>query len=62
MREIAAVHLDTEEAEGAVRPAAEVVDAADLGDLDAEFLIGGAEDHQLAWYAAQELPFVLELL
>lgn len=62
MRTIAAVHLDTVDAEGAVRPAAEAVDAADLGDMDAEFLLGDAEDHELAWYAPQELPFVLELL
>lgn len=62
MRTVAAVHLDTEEAQAAVRPAADAVDAADLGDMDAEFLLGDAEDHELAWYAPQELPFALELL
>ena len=50
------------DAEDAVRAAAEVVDAADLGDSDAEFVLGGAEDHELAWYAVQELPFLLDLL
>ncbi|MEU4801853.1 hypothetical protein [Actinosynnema sp. NPDC023587] len=59
---IAAVHLDTSDAEDAVREAVDVVDAADLGDPDAEFALGEAEDHELAWYAAQELPFVLELM
>ncbi|QWF82257.1 DUF6912 family protein [Amycolatopsis sp. CA-230715] len=59
---IAAVHVDTEEAEDAVRAAAAVIDAADLGDEDAEFALGDAEDHELAWYAPQELPFLLELL
>lgn len=59
---VAAVHLDTEDAEPAVRAAADVIDAADLGDLDAEFTLGDAEDHELAWYAAEELPFLLELL
>ena len=59
---VAAVHLDTEEAEDAVRAAAAVVDAADLGDPDAEFTLGDAEDHELSWYATQELPFLLELL
>jgi hypothetical protein len=39
-----------------------VVDAADLGDPDAEFTVGSAEDHALAWYAPQELPFLLELM
>ncbi|MFD7654389.1 DUF6912 family protein [Actinosynnema sp. NPDC059797] len=60
--QVAAVHLDTGEAEDDVRAAAEVIDAADLGDPDAEFALGGAEDHELAWYAPQELPFVLELM
>ena len=59
---VAAVHLDTEEAEPAVRAAAEVIDAADMGDPDAEFTLGDAEDHELAWYATEELPFLLELL
>ena len=59
---VAAVHLDTEEAEDAVRAAAAVIDAADLGDPDAEFTLGDAEDHELSWYATQELPFLLELL
>jgi hypothetical protein len=60
--EVAAVHVDAEEAEEAVRGAAAVIDAADLGDLDAEFTLGEAEDHELAWYALQELPFLLDLL
>ncbi|HEY8372193.1 MAG TPA: hypothetical protein VIL00_05570 [Pseudonocardiaceae bacterium] len=59
---VAAVHVDTADAEDAVRAAARVVDAADLGDDDAEFAVGSAEDHELAWYAPQELPFLLELM
>ncbi|WP_104478231.1 hypothetical protein V5P93_006519 [Actinokineospora auranticolor] len=62
LKVVAAIHLDTEEAQDAVRDAVAAVDAADLGDPDAEFVLGEAEDHELAWYAAQELPFVLELL
>jgi hypothetical protein len=58
---IAAVHVDTEEAEYAVRQAAAAVDAADMGDLDAEFLIGEAEDHELAWYDPSEIAFLVEL-
>ncbi|GAA4620029.1 hypothetical protein GCM10023108_55880 [Saccharopolyspora hordei] len=61
-KQIAAVHVDAEEAEDAVRAAAEVIDAADLGDPDAEFALGDAEDHELAWYAPQEVPFLLELM
>jgi hypothetical protein len=59
---VAAVHMDTPEAEPAVRTAVAVIDAADLGDPDAEFALGDAEDHELSWYAPQELPFLLELL
>ncbi|MBM7770023.1 hypothetical protein JOD54_000227 [Actinokineospora baliensis] len=62
MKVVASVHLDTEEAVVAVRAAVAAVDAADMGDPDAEFVLGDAEDHELAWYAPQELPFLLELL
>ena len=58
---IAAVHVDAADAEFAVRQAAGAIDAADLGDLDAEFLIGEAEDHELAWYDPSEVAFLVEL-
>jgi hypothetical protein len=61
MRRLASVHLDLAEAADAVRAAAAVIDAADLGDEDAELAVGDAEDHELAWYGVQELPFVLDL-
>jgi hypothetical protein len=61
-KQIASVHVDLAEAEPAVAKAVDVIDAADIGDEDAEFVLGDAEDHQLAWYAPQELPFLLELL
>ncbi|MFE3290602.1 DUF6912 family protein [Rhodococcus sp. NPDC059234] len=59
---VASVHVDLAEAEESIGRAAEAIDAADLGDADAEFVLGDAEDHELAWYATQELPFLLELL
>lgn len=62
MSQIAAVHVDNEAAEPAVKAASDVIDAADLGDGDAEFTLGDAEDHELAWYALQELPFLLDLM
>ena len=55
-------NVDTAAAESAVRAAMDVIDAADLGDEDAELAVGDALDHDLAWYATQELPFLLELL
>jgi hypothetical protein len=55
-------HVDNAAAEDAVAAAIDAIDAADLGDEDAELAVGDAQDHDLAWYAPQELPFLLELL
>ncbi len=59
---VIAAYVDNAAAEPAVTKAIEVIDAADLGDEDAELTVGDAQDHDLAWYANQELPFLLELL
>ncbi|SFT97656.1 hypothetical protein SAMN04487904_1184 [Actinopolyspora lacussalsi subsp. righensis] len=61
-KKIAAVHVDTAEAEEAVRQAAQLIDDADLGEEKAELALGDAEDHELAWFAPQEVPFMLELM
>ena len=45
-----------------MRAAIAVIDAADLGDEDAELTVGDAMDHDLAWYATQEVPLLLDLL
>lgn len=60
--EVVAAFVDNAAAEVLVKAAVEVIDAADLGDEDAELTVGDAQDHDLAWYAVQELPFLLELL
>ncbi len=60
--DLVAVYVDNAAAESAVRAAMDVIDAADLGDEDAELVVGDAQDHDLAWYGAQELPFLLDLL
>lgn len=60
--DLIAAYVDTAAAEPAVRAAIAVVDEADLGDEDADLIVGDAQDHDLAWYATQELPFLLELL
>lgn len=60
--DVVAAYVDTAAAEPAVLTAVGVVDEADLGDEDAELAVGDAQDHDLAWYAPQELPFLLELL
>ena len=59
---IIAAFVDNADAEPAVTRAIEVIDAADLGDEDADLIVGDALDHDLAWYANQELPFLLDLL
>ena len=60
--DLVAVYVDIAAAEPAVRAAIDLIDAADLGDEDAELVVGDAQDHDLAWYATQELPFLLDLL
>lgn len=62
LADVASVHVDLAAAEDAVRAAVGAVDEADMGDLEAEFLLGEAADHELAWYDAQELGFLVELL
>jgi hypothetical protein len=60
--QVAAVYVDNPAAESAVAAAVAVIDSADLGDEDAELTVGDAQDYDLAWYATQELPFLLDLL
>jgi hypothetical protein len=62
MSDVIAAYVDNAAAEPAVAAAVEVIDDADLGDEDAELTVGDAQDHDLAWYATQELAFLLELL
>lgn len=59
---VIAAYVDNAAAETAVLAAVEAIDAADLGDEDADLTVGDAQDHDLAWYAPQELPFLLDLL
>jgi len=58
---IEAVHVDGEQAERDVRAAAASILEAELGSGDAQFIVDGAEGHELAWYATQELGLLLEL-
>jgi hypothetical protein len=60
--DVVAAYVDNAAAEADVMAAIAVIDEADLGDEDAELTVGDAQDHDLAWYATQELPFLLELL
>jgi hypothetical protein len=57
----ASVHLDSSDAEADVTAAADALEAADGGDDDAQFVVDGAEDHELLWYATQEIPNLVGL-
>lgn len=58
---VAAVHVDLDMAGDVVAAAVAASAAADMGDEDAELVVGDAEDIELAWYAPEEVPFLLDL-
>jgi hypothetical protein len=62
MRQVVAVYVDDAAAEDDVRAAARQVLEADLGSTDAQFVVDGAEGHELSWYGVQEIGPLLELL
>ncbi len=57
----AAVHADPADQEVVedVAAAAAVIGKADGGDSDAQFTVDGAEDHELLWFATQEIAALL---
>ena len=57
---LVSAHVDDAEAGADVRAAADALEAADAGDEDARFAVDGAEGHELAWYATQELSYLAE--
>jgi hypothetical protein len=59
MAEVASIHVDGKAAEPDVRAAADAVVEAVAGDPDAQFIVDGAEDHELEWYDPSELDQLL---
>lgn len=59
---VAAIHIDVESSEEATAKAVKVIDEADLGEEDAELIVGDALDNFLAWYDPSELNMLVELL
>jgi hypothetical protein len=57
---IASVHVDNADAEPTVAAAAEAVLAAELGDEEAQDRLDDAEGFELAWFATQEIPHLVE--
>ena len=56
---IASFHVDEQEAEADVAAAADAVEEAFAGDPDAQFTVDSAEDHELLWYAPEEIDDLL---
>jgi len=61
LADVQSVHVDDPAAVPDVTAAADAVVEADLGGDDAAFLLEQAEGHELAWYATQEIRFLLDL-
>jgi hypothetical protein len=55
---LACLHMDGDDAEKDVAAAVAVVLEADLGDEDAQFVVDGAEGHELQWYDVTEMDQV----
>lgn len=58
-RAFEAVHVDLEASVEDVNAAVESLAPALAGDDDAQFVVDSVEDHELAWFAVQELPDLL---
>ncbi len=59
LTEVVSIHLDSTDAAEEVSAAAEAIEQALAGDADAQFIVDGAEDHELEWYAVTELDDLL---
>lgn len=59
MSAVASVHVDADEAMADVQAGIEAIAAADAGDDDAQFIVDGVDDHELLWYATQEIQDLL---
>jgi hypothetical protein len=57
--QVVSAHVDDPSAAADVAAARSLLAAADLGDDDAQFAIEGLDDHELQWYAVQEIAFLL---
>ena len=51
-------HIDDPVAMDDVSSAVAALDAADAGDEDAQFVVDGAEGHELQWFATQEFRYL----
>jgi len=56
---VASLHVDDPAVLDEVALAVVLLGAAEAGDEDASFTVDGIDDHELLWYATQELPDLL---
>jgi hypothetical protein len=61
MSQVVSALVDDADASDAVRRAVVALRTAAAGDEDAQFVVDSVEDHELAWYAAQEIGVLVEL-
>ena len=59
LSDVVSLHVDDEDAVPDVTAAVGAVEAADAGDDDAQFVVDGAEGHDLLWFDATETSLVL---
>jgi hypothetical protein len=59
---VASVHVDEKDAVADIAAAIDALAAAGAGDEDAQFVVDGAEGHDLLWYDVTELDDVLDHL
>jgi hypothetical protein len=61
MSQVVSALVDDADASDDVRRAVVALRPADAGDEDARFVVDSVEDHELGWYAAQEIGVLVEL-
>lgn len=59
LADVVSGHVDDALAIPDIEAASAALPAADGGDLDAKFVVDGAEGHELLWYATQELLYLI---
>jgi hypothetical protein len=57
--QVVSAHVDDVAAGVDVRAAIAALAAAEAGDADAQFVVDGLDDHELQWYAVQEIWYLL---
>ncbi len=57
---VVSAHVDDRSATADVLAGVRALDAAGRGDDDAQFVVDSVEDHELQWFAAQEISLLLQ--